>query len=445
MMAKAAATTATPQPLRICMLAGNPLLYDGRVLRHAETLARAGHAVTLIGVLGPNDPPAEGAVLPGVPNLRVVRIDRRRAGLRPRLRWLTSALRRRLAALGTSLWGLRWPLPQLWVAPIAVELLVAALDSQADVFHANDLDTLVPAAWAAWLRSARFTYDAHELYADERPSLSPLERSARAHVEGTLIAGAAACFTVNALLADELSRRYGIAMPIVLHNVPRSVPRPPRASVTAFSVARPLRLLLHGSWVGLDQPGVDSALAALAQVPYAVLTLRGGVRDPAGLAARIAQHGLTGRVTVKPRLPGAEALVAAAIAEEHDVGLSVHLPDCESRRLATSSKIFEYLMAGLYVIAADQRGNRHILSELAEHEPVGLLFSPDDAASLADVLRQIAADPELLQRRQHAARRLAESVLCWERESERLLHCYRRLSEAGSPSIHHSARAQSSK
>jgi glycosyltransferase involved in cell wall biosynthesis len=445
MTAKVAATTATPQPLRICMLAGNPLLYDGRVLRHAETLTRAGHAVTLVGVLGPNDPPAEGAVLPGVPNLRVVRIDRRRAGLGPRLRWLTSALRRRAAALGTAVLGLRWPLPQLWVAPIAVELLSAALASRAEVFHANDLDTLVPAAWAAWLCTGRFTYDAHELYADERPSLSRLERMARAHVEGALIGRAAACFTVNALLADELSRRYGIAEPIVLHNVPAQVPRPLRRPVTGFSDERPLRLLLHGSWVGLDQPGVESALAALAALPHAVLTLRGGVRDLDGLKQRIAQLGLGDRVRVKPRLPGAEALVAAAIAEGHDIGLSVHLPDCESRRLATSSKVFEYLMAGLCVVAADQRGNRHILTELGEGEPSGLLFPPDDAPALAAALRQLASDPAALYRRQQAARRLAESILCWEHERDRLLGCYRRLGAVGTPSIHHSARAQSSK
>ena len=442
-MARTPATTE--RSLRICMLAGNPLLYDGRVLRHAETLARAGHQVTLLGVLGPNDPPAEEAVLPGVPNLHVVRIDRRRVGLRPRLRWLTSALRRRAAALGTALCGLHWPLPQLWVAPIAVELLQAALSCEADVYHGNDLDTLVPAAWAAWLRSARFVYDAHELYADERPSLSIRERQARAHVEGSLVPRAAACFTVNALLADELARRYRIAAPIVLHNVPACVPTGPIAPIHAFTQAQPLRLLLHGSWVGLDQPGVDSALQAIAKLPQVVLTLRGGVRDVAGLQVRIAALGLTERVTLQPRLPGAEALVRAAIDEGHHVGLSVHLPDCQSRRLATSSKVFEYLMAGLCVVAADQQGNRHILNELAGDEPVGLLFEPDSVASLAQCLGQILADPQALQRRKLAARRLAESALCWEHERARLLDCYRRLGSVGSPSIQNRASAQSSK
>lgn len=422
---------ATERRLRICMLAGNPLMYDGRVLRHAETLARAGHRLHLIGVKGPNDPAADGPVLAAVPGLSVQRIDRRRVGIAPRLLWLTSALRRRAAAFATAQLGPRFPLAELAVAPCALELLAAALLSDAEVFHANDLDTLVPAAWAATLLGRRYVYDAHELYADERPALSTADRRARAEVEARLMPGAAANFTVNALLAAELARRYGIAPPQTLHNVPSRVPEPgerrTQAPVTAFTVERPLRLLLHGSWVGLDQPGVDSALQAVAEVPLVTLTLRGGVRDEAALRARIQALRIGDRVALRPRLPGAEALVAAAIAEDHDVGLSVHLPDCESRRLATSSKVFEYLMAGLCVVASDQLGNRHILGSLSQGNDVGLLFSPDSAVDLATKLRSLLADPVTLQARKRAARQVAETTLCWEHERSTLLATYQDL------------------
>ena len=91
------------------------------------------------------------------------------------------------------------------------------------------------------------------------------------------------------------------------------------------------------------------------------------------------------------RLPGADALVRAAIAEQHDVGLSVHLPDCLSRRLATSSKVFEYLMAGLVVVAAEQEGSRHILDERCAR-----FFPPGDDEALARVLAELAADRRTL-------------------------------------------------
>ena len=122
----------------------------------------------------------------------------------------------------------------------------------ADIYHANDLDTLVPAAWAARLRRRPYIYDAHELYADESPHLGPGERRARARVEAALFKGARASITVSDLLADELQRRYGGARPTVLRNLPPLVPRPARQQVAQFDAARPLRLLLHGAWVGLE-------------------------------------------------------------------------------------------------------------------------------------------------------------------------------------------------
>ncbi len=417
--------------MRVVMLAGNPLTYDGRVLRHAGALGEAGHEVVLLGVIGPND---EAAPLPdldrlGGGRLRAYRIDRRRAGLLPRALWLSSAARRHLAGWLVGQVGPRPPLPELMVAPCAVELAVAAAFFAADVYHANDLDTLVPASWAAQLRGRPYIYDAHELYADESPLLGSHERTARWQVEAKLARGARAVLTVNDLLADELTRRYGIPRPTAVHNVPPLVPLRPvaagqnagRGSATASSRDGDgsLRLLLHGSWVGLEQPGVDAALQAVARLPAARLTLRGGVRNPAALQARLTALGIADRVVLRPRLPGADALVRAAIAEEHDVGLSVHLPDCLSRRLATSSKVFEYLMAGLVVVAAEQEGNRHILDARCAR-----FFRPGDAAELAGVLAELAADRQQLRDLQRGARARAESEFCWEREKQRLLGLY---------------------
>lgn len=404
--------------MRVVMLAGNPLLYDGRVLRHAGALGDAGHEVILLGVIGPND---EAVPLPefhrfGGGRVRAYRLDRRRTGLLPRATWLLSAARRHLAGRLVALLGPQAPLAELMVAPCAVELALLGAWFQPDLYHANDLDTLVPAAWAAQLQRRPYIYDAHELYPEESPLLGPVERQARRRVEQKLAGAAKAVITVNDLLADELARRYAVARPVVVRNVPSLVALPPRP-VAAPDAA--LRLLLHGSWVGLEQPGVDAALQAVAQLPQVRLTLRGGVRSPSALQRRLIELGISERVMLKPRLPGADALVQAAITEQHDVGLSVHLPDCLSRRLATSSKVFEYLMAGLIVVAADQEGSRHILDESCAE-----FFRPGDPADLARVLAGLAADRPRLRQAQQMARRHAEREFNWEKERERLLALY---------------------
>ena len=76
------------------MLVANPVTFDGRVTRHAQTLAAAGHAVTVIGIIGPQDsdaPPPTGL------GFAVRRLDRRRRGIAAGLFWASSALRQRAA------------------------------------------------------------------------------------------------------------------------------------------------------------------------------------------------------------------------------------------------------------------------------------------------------------------------------------------------------------
>src|SRR5690348_8499377 len=94
--ARADSASILPAMLRVCMLVANPITFDGRVIRHAQTLVEAGHQVTVLGVIGPNDtfvaPPGEWA-------FSTWRLDRRRRALLPRLTWAVTATRQR-AALG---------------------------------------------------------------------------------------------------------------------------------------------------------------------------------------------------------------------------------------------------------------------------------------------------------------------------------------------------------
>lgn len=431
------------------MLVANPITYDGRVVRHAQTLAQAGHQVRVIGVLGPRD---REDPLPVAADFQCERIERRPRGVVATARWLHSALRQRGAMWLWSRqpqWGLRSlddaGLAALAVATSAPELALRAILRGAQVIHANDLSTLPAAAWAARVLGCPYLYDAHELYIDEHPDLSDAERRARARAEGHYIQQAAAVMTVNQLIADELQQLYGVAAPVVVRNLPRWCAVPPPDSRPLPTPGR-LRLLYHGAHIGLEQHGTDDILRALARLRGlpgsvasdaastkavlspavdATLTMRGGLTPEAerALRARLLELGIADFVTLCPPVPGAEALVRAADA---DVGLAVHPPLCQSYRYTTSSKVYEYQAAGLAVCASDLVGNR--LSVAAD---AGVFYPPSDDAQLATVLRQLALDPHRLRALQQAAYAHAQAELSWEHESERLLGIYRRLDATG--------------
>jgi glycosyltransferase involved in cell wall biosynthesis len=420
-----------PARVRIVMLVANPVVFDGRVLRHAQTLAAAGHQVAVLGVIGPRDP---AQPLPSGLGFAVTRLDRRRHGVLPRLFWAASALRRRAAlrlcgTLATSTVAQVPALAGLAVAAWAPELCLQALRQGFDVVHSNDLSTLPAAAWAARALGRPYVYDAHELYIDEDPDLSRDERAARLAAEGHYIRDAAAVLTVNRLIADDLQQRYHLPPPQVIRNLPAGVSAP-------APDARPegdrgtLHLLYHGANLGLDQHGTDDILRALVRLrqgptPIAVrLTMRGGLTDTAerALRARLTELGLLDTIRLAEKVPGAAALVEAAVADGADLGLAVHPGLCQSYHFTTSSKVYEYQAAGLAVCATDLVGNR-----LAVGAGAGVFYTAGDDAELAERLRELALDRPRLRAMQRAAYAHATTELRWETESRQLLAVYERL------------------
>lgn len=414
--------------MRIVMLVANPITYDGRVVRNAQTLAEAGHDVVVIGVIGPND--RAGELPPGL-GFTARRIDRRKRPVVPVLRWAQSALRRRaarqLCGLLPDAWLQRLPvLPALAEATSGPELLIEALRCGGDVIHANDLNTLPSAAWAARLLRVPYVYDAHELYPDEQPDMPAVDRRVRWTAEAHYIRGAAAVLTVNSLLADEIAQRYGVPRPGVLRNVPRPVVVTP-PSERPLGEPGTLHLLHHGAHVGLEHHGTPDILRAMALCKPALdirLTVRGGLSasGEGALRARLEELGLVARVRICPPVSGAEALVLAAADDGAELGLAVHPGSCLSFRYASSSKIFEYQAAGLAVCATDLVGNR--VSAAAD----GAAFFPEgNVEALAAIFRSLATDRARLRAMQIAAYDFAQAELRWDHERERLLDVYRDL------------------
>ncbi len=90
----------------------------------------------------------------------------------------------------------------------------------------------------------------------------------------------------------------------------------------------------------------------------------------------------------------------------------------ESRYLTTTNKIFQYLNAGLAVVATPTAGQREVLERAPD---AGLIIDLEDPVAIATALDKMIGDPARLAAMGVASRRAAAQQFSWEHCAPRLL------------------------
>ena len=100
--------------------------------------------------------------------------------------------------------------------------------------------------------------------------------------------------------------------------------------------------------------------------------------------------------------------------------------DMPNHRFALPNKLFEYMAAGLPVVASDLPGWRDIVTQ----QDCGVLVDPLDAGAVAKAMEGLLRDPAGAEAMGRRGRRAVEEELNWEREVGTLLDLYGRLCPA---------------
>jgi glycosyltransferase involved in cell wall biosynthesis len=265
------------------------------------------------------------------------------------------------------------------------------------IVHANDFDTL-PAAWLlARQWEARLVYDAHEVYADQEPNPPRIFRGATAAAEGWLARRADTVVTVSPSLASELKSRLG------LRRTPRSVLNAPELLTEEPPPAPadgPLRVIYQGAAGVGARPFHDVIAASSSAGEDVEITLRVVRVDLEELRRLVRDSGAAGRIQVVAPVPPDRLLEGLF---GFHVGLIINRPATLTDELALPNKLFEYMMAGLAVVAPRLPG----VAPLVEGEGIGVTFEPGRTDRLAAALATLAGDRARLGAMRARARQLA--------------------------------------
>ena len=426
------------------MVVRNDARRDPRVTKEASTLARAGYSVAVIGVTGEDEvgweETAEGY------RVRRVRLNRNlRRQIKQRLRSVSPATYGRVTRLYRRARGIsEAPHGRPTTSPSAGALnerdrvhrsMIASLESHSatqlslaqaivttapTVVHAHDLDTLQAGVWAARMTGAALVFDSHEIWWQQHaPDQAPQEwiEFHRA-LEAELIGVPDRVITVCDSIADFFSTTHGIVKPAVVRNAidiaPADLPTPD----SLHPSNRPVEVLFHGGFA--QYRGLEELLVAAESFVGARLVLRGFGSLEASLRNTVAERSLHGKVTFEPPVPMSEVVAAAS---RSDIGVIPYKPVCLNNRFSTPNKLFEYLSAGVAVAASDLPEIRRVVLG----EDVGVVFDPEDPASIASAINDLAADPERVMGMRRRAITAVRERHNWAIESEQLLAIYREL------------------
>ncbi|MEM1043956.1 MAG: glycosyltransferase [Bacteroidota bacterium] len=267
----------------------------------------------------------------------------------------------------------------------------AALAFQSAAYHASDLYVLPALAAAAKRHGARLVLDARELYPHvDATAGKPWATQVWSALERRYLPRTDAVLTVNDSIADRMAETYGIARPVVTHNVPE------RQTVERTDTLRDLlgipaerKIVLYQGLVRAGR-GLRTLVDALRDVPEAHLVVIGDGPNKHAVVGRASSH-LPGRAHFLPHTPPGDLLHLTASA---DLGVHIPRPITLSIYLALPNKLFEYLMAGLPVVVADIPEMKRVV----EGHEVGLTVDPRDRDAVAEAIRRALADAGARQR-----------------------------------------------
>lgn len=292
-----------------------------------------------------------------------------------------------------------------------LHFFISICNKKTDVYHATDLLTLLTGVLLKWKNGGRLVYDSHEMWIESIDEYTPRLKKILSIYEGFLIKYADAVTTVNRPIAEELSKRYNIKMPTVVMNTPilQVQPQHPQHD--------DIRVIYQGRYS--RNRGIENALVGLKDVPGVKLYMRGIDTYKVGDTEPYVEE-------LKRLNPDAIFLPPVDMQDlvqslgGFDIGVVPYIGVNFNNMNASPNKTFEYMMAGLAVVASDIPVLKSIVTECR----CGCTYKQNDCNDLRDVILKMSPR---LQEMKINARVCAENEYNWGVQGKKLLNVYERM------------------
>ena len=335
---------------KIIISVTNDLSFDQRVAKMCNTLYDLGFDITLVGRLLPESAP----------------IERKYKTKRLKLHFTKGAL---------------------FYAFFNIRLFFVLLFAKVDIYHSNDLDTLLANYLASKIRRKPLIYDSHEYFLgvpeiQDRKSV----KKAWTTIERFIFPKLKTIVTVNQSIADLYKKDYRKEL-IIIRNLPtRQIVTQTKSKEDLGMPSNKKIVILQGAGINVDR-GSEELLEAIALSNQFVLYIigTGGVIEE--LKKRALKNDLKNKIVFIGRIPYVEMMQYTLNA---DVGVTLDKDTNINYRFSLPNKIFDYMKAGIPVLAS----NLKEVANVVNHHKVGIVIPNHAPQTILEGLENLTQNKE---------------------------------------------------
>lgn len=302
----------------------------------------------------------------------------------------------------------------MFYALFNIQLFFKLLFTKAELFYANDLDTLPANYLVSVLRRKPLIYDSHE-YFTEVPEIQdrPFVKNVWKFFERLCIRRCDVVITVSQSIADLLKETYDLERVYLVRNLPLEALEVIPYTKSEIGVGEDKFLIvLQGAGINVDR-GAEELVEAIVKLKHATLMIIGSGDALPFLKTSVAQLGLSDKVIFKRKMPFEEMIRHTAAA---DLGVSLDKDTNLNYRYSLPNKVFDYALAGVPVLVS----NLVEVKKLVLEYQIGVVVKELTPNGIANEIRELQENPTKLATYKSNTKMLVES-LNWQGDFKRVL------------------------
>jgi glycosyltransferase involved in cell wall biosynthesis len=287
---------------------------------------------------------------------------------------------------------------------------------RASLLVSNDLDTLLPNYLIHRIKQIPIVYDSHEYFTGVPELIGrPFVQRVWKRIEKWIFPHLEAVITVNDSIAGLYRQEYGRSL-YVVRNIP------PNRHIRTILTRKELNLpedrhivLLQGAGINV-QRGAEEAIEAMKYLDDAILVIIGGGDVMAVLQQIVRSLQLDDRVFFLPKQPFERLFHYTRCA---DIGITLDKDTNINYRYSLPNKLFDYIHAGLPVLASPLPEIRKII----ERYQIGMTIDSHDPRHIAERMHTMLTDNALRKTWKENLKQAA-AELNWDQEQKILLEIF---------------------